>query len=136
MKGLIVSESEQTKYDDITDQRYFPRWEVKNRALFQVENQKDTFEAQTVDLSCAGVCLQTAEPVQINQKLKLIIYLSPSKFINVDGTIAWIHHRDGHLDAGVHFKSTHYKTQDTILQYAFEVRHDQVIRHWFKGWKI
>lgn len=129
-----MDESNQTKPTDITDQRYFPRWEVKNRAIFQFEDQKDTFEAQTLDLSCAGVCLLTAEPVQLNQKLKIIIYLSPTKFINVDGAVSWIHHIDGHLEAGVHFENTNYKTQDTILQYAFEVRHDQVIRNWYKGW--
>ena len=129
-----MNQDSQYKSEESADQRYFPRWEVNNRVLFQLENQMDTFETQTVDLSCAGACLFISKSVKPNQKIKLVIYLSPAKFVNVNGHILWTKSVDGQLEAGVLFENIPPHTQDVILQHAFELRRDQVIRNWYKGW--
>ena len=125
----------QKKFDDLSDQRYFPRWEVENRVLYQLEDQMDTLEAQTIDLSCAGACLTVPKTIRPQQTIKLVIYLSPNKFINVNGKIIWTKSVGGEQQIGIQFENISLKNQDIILQHAFEVRHDQVTRNWFKGWE-
>ena len=129
-----MNQDSKYKSREPADQRYFPRWQVKNRVLYQLENQLETFETQTLDLSCAGACLNLPKSIDPNKKIKLVIYLSSTKFINVNGEIKWANSSKGQPQAGVHFENTSLKTQDAILQHAFEIRPDQVIHHWYGGW--
>ena len=97
--------------DEITDKRYFPRWEVYNRVLYQFEDQLDTFECQTKDLSCAGACILSRQNIPPPQKVKLIVYLSASKFVSLEGKVIWSHALDGQFELGVLFEDVSSKNQ-------------------------
>lgn len=121
--------------DELSDKRYFPRWEVQNRATYNLEDDLDLFEARTKDLSCAGACIISVKNNSINQKIKLTIYLSPAHAVTVEGKIVWSVPLDGAFELGVDFENVNLQTQDIILQHAFEIRHSAVVQNWYKGWR-
>jgi c-di-GMP-binding flagellar brake protein YcgR len=118
------------------DKRYLPRWQVKNRIVFRLDGQTIFHQAQSRDLSAAGVSLVSAFPLNLQQKLKLRIYLlEEDKSIEVEGRPVWVRETvEGYL-AGVHFCDTTAEIQNQILQYAFEIKKSDVVNHWFEGWE-
>jgi hypothetical protein len=121
--------------DQLSDKRYFPRWEVQNRVIYHLEENPDNYEARTKDLSCAGACLISRKNNPLNQKVKLTIYLSASRAVSVEGKIVWSQPLDGAFELGVDFENVNLKSQDIILQHAFEFKHADVVKNWFKGWR-
>ena len=117
------------------ERRYLPRWEVNNRVLCRTDADLDLpHECRSVDLSCSGVGLVARDKIEPQQKVKLTIYLTESKAIEVEGRVVW--HKlslYGHL-AGVIFENAPSDIQDTILRYAFEFKKRDVINHWYEGW--
>ncbi len=117
-----------------SDKRYFPRWQVKNRIVYRLEGDTHVHEARSRDLSCTGLCFLSQFPLSKEQKLKLRIYLFDDKSIEVEGHPVWVEETaEGHL-VGLHFSDLKPKIQDTILQFAFEIKKDDVVKHWFEGW--
>ena len=112
-----------------TDQRYLPRWEVRNRVTCHLEKHNKIFDAETKDLSCSGVCILTSEPVRLSQRLKLTIYLSKYKSVTVMGTVVWIKPMQGNKLIGVHFYNTTEDAHETILEHAFELNRDELVKH-------
>ena len=127
------SKQEQNGVDE-SDQRYLPRWEVKNRLLFQSEDYTNPQEGQTRDMSCSGVSFSTNLNLNAHQKIKLTIYLSPHTAVKVSGQVIWIKSLAGENQVGVSFFNTSQKTQDLILEHAFELKHKSVVGHWYNGW--
>ena len=53
------------------DSRYFPRWEVDDHVSYHLEGEKESYEGQTKDISCAGACIIGDQHVAPNQKIKI-----------------------------------------------------------------
>jgi len=85
-------------------------------------------------LSCAGVCLATSKPIVPEQKIKLTIYLSPDKFVSLQGNVAWVKAGGPQNEIGITFYNTSVKNQDLILQHAFELDRERLKDLWFSGW--
>jgi len=117
------------------EQRYIPRWEVHNRIFYQLMDDSERREASSRDLSCAGICLQTDQEVAVNQKVKLKVYLSENKSIDLQGHILWTQQTPRGYLAGIAFEDIKPENQDVILDYAFEINRDDLVDHWFKGWQ-
>ena len=116
------------------EKRYFPRWQVKNRIVYRFDGDASTHEARSRDLSCAGVSLVSPYPVASNQKLKLRIYLFEDDSVEVEGNPVWVEEtKEGHL-LGITFTNTSSEIQEKILKYAFEIKKEDVVNHWFEGW--
>ena len=116
------------------DKRYIPRWEVDNRILLQAEDDDNVKECRSRDISCVGICLFTPQEISVNQKVRLTVYLSEATQIQVIGTILWTKKTaDGNL-VGIIFEDTKPETQDLILDYAFEIKREDLVKHWFQGW--
>ncbi len=120
--------------DSGSDNRYLPRWEVQNRILYKFNDESKVRECQSKDISCAGACLLTPERLPKNKKIKLTIYLNDDKYIEVQGHIAWTKVQGNEHLVGISFYNTNEKDQELILKYAFEIKKEDVIKHWFKGW--
>jgi len=121
--------------DSGADQRYFPRWQVRNRILYRFDGETNYIEARSCDLSCAGVSLVSPQSVKTFQRLKLRIYLFEDDHIEVEGHPVWSRETaEGHL-TGITFLNTSSHIQEKILQYAFEIKKDDVVNRWFEGWK-
>lgn len=116
------------------DRRYLPRWEVSNKALYRFSSGTATHECQSRDVHFAGACICTKEYIPLNQKLKLTIYLTNETSIEVDGTVLWQKPMGQQYLIGVNFYDVSRKVQETILKYAFEIKKEDLIRHWFRGW--
>ena len=117
-----------------SDKRYFPRWQVKNRIVYRLEGETHVHEARSRDLSCTGTSFISHFPVSTKHKLKLRIYLFEDKSIEVEGQPVWVEETaEGHL-VGLNFTNLKPKIQDIILQFAFEIKKDDVVKHWFEGW--
>lgn len=116
------------------EKRYLPRWDVNNRVLCRLQDQVDASECRSMDLSCAGACLVTRQPLPKNQKIKLTIYLTEAKPVEVEGHIVWSRVSGYGNLLGVNFDNTTLEIQETILQYAFEFKKKDLLDHWFEGW--
>lgn len=117
------------------DKRYFPRWQVKNRIAYRIQGDTHIHEARSRDLSCTGMCFISRFPITTEQKLKLRVYLLDDKSVEVEGQPVWVQEiGEGHV-VGVNFINTNAQVQDTLLQYAFEIKKDDMVKHWFEGWE-
>ena len=116
------------------DKRYIPRWEVNNRILYQV-NDSEALECLSKDISCTGACLLVNKELSLQEKLRLKIYLEEGASVSVNGRVAWCKRvkHDQYL-IGISFDGPTPEAQETILNYAFEIRRKDVVNHWFKGW--
>ena len=118
------------------DKRYLPRWQVSNRVLFQLENDKQTHETTSHDISCTGACFASAKPIPVNKKIKIKIYLSSETVVAVEGQTVWSRLEDNQNLVGVIFSNTSQKAQELILKHAFEIKKEDMIKYWFQGWNI
>ena len=141
-KEVVVSEksekpgkSQRIPSSRSSDHRYLPRWQVNNRIFYRLEKHTKAHECQSKDLSCMGACLATKESLDPNQKVQLTIYLTEDQPIEVNGHIVWNAKTSGENLAGVIFDNLSLKSQDMILKYAFEIKKEDLINHWFKGWE-
>ena len=116
------------------ERRYFPRWEVDSKALYRCETDLHGYECHTVDLNSVGACIYTKQSLQVDQKVKLTIYLANDISIHVRGKVLWVKPEATYYLVGVQFQETSRDVQNLILSHAFEFRHDDVVNYWFKGW--
>ena len=130
----ITTSSTTIQETSFADKRYFPRWEVKNRVLFQKENDLEVQEGYTKDLSCAGTCLYTDQQLALHQKLKLVVYLSEEISLSLQGIIVWIKTEASVYKIGVIFYNTPLEAHDTMLQFAFSLNKEKFLNHIFQGW--
>ena len=119
---------------NLADKRYFPRWEVQNRVLYQAGRSSSFREAVTRDLSCAGACLCTQEAVGPEQKIKLTVFLSEETKVELLGKVVWIQFQEDKNLIGVNFFNTEKEAQDLILEHAFSLNRKKLIDHWYQGW--
>ena len=142
MSGDKAMNSDNTKKKGINmvpkssekDNRYLPRWEVQNRILYRLEDGQDIHEGCSKDISCSGACVFVPEIVLADQKIKLKIYLSDEDFVEVDGKILWNKFTEEGNLVGINFCNTAPDVQDLIFQHAFEIKKEEIIQHFFKGW--
>lgn len=117
------------------DHRYLPRWKVRNRVKFSLKDgNPEIEECETLDLSCSGLCLVSSRLLIPGQILHMKIYLDAKKTIEVDGHVVWNRIAHEGRYAGINFNSASQETQDEILNYAFESKPDELVKHWFSGW--
>ena len=131
----MTAQHSKSSHEDGPDQRYLPRWEVKNRVICRVDKEKKPIECASRDISCCGACISCDEKFDVKQKVKLTIYLSEKTSVQVEGEIVWNKPAEGENLVGVMFANTSEQAQELILQHAFEVKKQEVINHWYKGWK-
>ena len=123
-----------------SDKRYFPRWEIDKRIVYQLSHNPAEKEAQAVDMSCSGIRLLSEEPLLPTQKIKLNVFLSKVRVVTVTGRVVWIKHiakynkHSKYNEAGIVFDDIDQKTQELILEHAFTLKKNDLVDHWFKGW--
>ena len=116
------------------EKRYFPRWEVNNRISYRLGPDQRDHECRSRDLNCCGACLLTNQPLFPDQKLRMTVYLAEDVAVHVEGKVLWSKSDDDQFLVGVNFLETSKRIQDIILDYAFEIKKEDLIKHWFKGW--
>ncbi len=116
------------------DSRYFPRWEVDEQVFCQFEGEAEAREGKTRDISCTGACIIGDWQISPHQKIKLTIQLSKKLKISLSAHILWVKAKNNLQEMGVTFYDTPDNVQDSILQHAFELDKEKVIKQWFKGW--
>lgn len=116
------------------DKRYIPRWEVDNRILYSLNRERKERECRSKDLSCVGACIHTRENIPEDQKLKLKVFLSENTCFDVEARILWKKSTQDGYALGVAFDNITPEVQELILTYAFEVKRDDLVKHWFDGW--
>lgn len=119
----------------LPDKRYLPRWEVKNRISYQLHEDHQMQDCMSRDLSSVGICLETREFLPINKKVKLVVYLSETTSFPAEGHVVWSQATANGNISGILFDGITNQEQELILQHAFEVKHEDLVKHWFSGWK-
>lgn len=117
-----------------SDLRYFPRWEVDDDVLCQLEGESEVREGKAKDISCAGACIIGDWRSTPDQKVQLTIQLSKKVKVELNARILWVRANNDQREMGVTFYNTPDKIQDSILQHAFELDKEKVLKQWFKGW--
>jgi len=115
--------------------RYFPRWKVDERVVYHLDGESEPREGATRDISCAGACIVGEGPIEPHQKVKITVELAERTKIKLNGYILWARNKDGQLHMGVTFYDTPDEVQDLILQHAFELDKEKVLKQWYKGWE-
>jgi hypothetical protein len=126
---------EQVQKQDPSERRYIPRWQVSNKVLYKKNKDHVYKECQSKDISCCGTCLFTDEELLPNQQLTLEIHLADDLAFCVDGRALWNSAVGEKFLTGVTFFNVTPKTQELILEYAFNFDKKSVVKHWFKGWE-
>ena len=118
------------------EMRYMPRWKVKNRVKYVLKDGSFSGieECETMDLSCSGACLRLPRSLIPGQDVKLEIFLEDGNAVEVEGRVIWNRIKEGERHAGVMFEAMSSEIQDMILNHAFEVSPDELVKHWFSGW--
>jgi len=118
-----------------SDSRYFPRWEVDDHVLCQLEGESEALEGRAKDLSCAGACIIGDWQITPSQKVKITIQLSKKTKVELNARILWVRTNSDQREMGVTFYNTSDEVQDSILQHAFELNKEKVLKQWYKGWE-
>ncbi|VAX36448.1 hypothetical protein MNBD_UNCLBAC01-487 [hydrothermal vent metagenome] len=119
------------------DQRYFPRWEVESKVVYRLENDVQSHEGLTKDLSSTGARITTETNLLPQQKIQLTVHLSDAIIISLNGYIIWVKGAKASYGAnqmGIGFTNMSTHIQEVILQHAFELDRERLKKHWFKGW--
>ena len=116
------------------DKRYLPRWQVNNRVVCILQEEHRSYEGVSRDLNCMGICITTCADFTMNQKIKLRIYLSDDIAVKVEGHVVWAHTSPDDRLLGITFENISREAQDLLLQYAYEIKKNDIIKHWFTGW--
>lgn len=117
------------------DMRYFPRWDVNNPVLYQLDGENEPFEGHTRDISCAGACITGIGNVVPHQKVKMIVELAEGVKIRLNGHILWVRIENNRPQMGVTFYNTPDDVQNLILQHAFELDREKFVKQLYKGWE-
>ena len=114
-----------TSFNDLPlyEQRYMPRWEVATQSYYKIEGSDEIIKTQTKNLSFTGVSLYAVADIPLNKKLDLKIHLSPEKNFEAKGRVIWKCSLQDVCYIGVVFENLPEKTQELILEYAFEIVH-------------
>lgn len=123
-----------TNSSNDSDKRYFPRWEVNNRVVYHLEGEKNPHAGQTKDLSCAGACIVGETHIAPQQKMKISIQLAEGVKVTLNARVLWMKTENNQTHMGIAFYNTPDEVQNLILQHAFELDKDKVLKYWFKGW--
>ena len=120
-------------YSDPDERRYLPRWEARNRVLYQLPNSSRINESITRDINATGASIVSHQPLEPKQTVKLTIYLSPDVTITVQGHITWSKtiKKDENL-LGVEFENVDQRVQEKILEHAFELDDKSLLRSWYQ----
>ncbi len=100
------------------EQRYFPRWEIDSPASYRHNDM--IFETHVKDLTLSGACVYVDEELHPGEEIDLQIALVPGHQFQAHGTVLWKQSSDKHMYAGVAFEKIPQKTQNLILEHAFE----------------
>ncbi len=117
-----------------SDKRYFPRWEVEEPVFYRLDGEGESFKGTTKDISLRGACIIGGWNIEPQQKVEMTIQLSKKKAVKLNAHILWVRFKNGQPQMGVTFYNTPDHVTDSILQHAFELDKDKVLKHWFKGW--
>jgi len=99
-----------------------------------LEGEAEALEGKTKDISCAGARIIGNWQISPRQKIKITIQLSKTAKISLNAHILWVKTNNDQQEMGVTFYNTPDEVQDSILQHAFELNKEKVIKQWFKGW--
>jgi hypothetical protein len=141
LNGLKRRENSMSAYDqdyksiEDNDMRYFPRWEVKDQVLYNLDGQTESYEGETKDISCAGACITGTGNVSPHQKIKVVVELAEGVKIKLNAHILWVRIKNNQPQMGVTFYNTPDDVQSLILQHAFEVDRDKFVKQLYKGWE-
>ena len=115
-----------------TDKRYLPRWQVNNRVVLTLAGE--SHEGVSRDLNSTGASIKTQANLATKQKVKLKLYLSEETIVKIEGQIVWNHPEEKGYLLGINFENLNREAQDILLQYAYEIKKDDIVKHWFTGW--
>ncbi len=117
-----------------SDRRYLPRWEASNKISYRKENDIVYRDCLSKDINCTGACLRASEELPVHQNLKLTIQLAENiDPIQVQGRVVWQQGHDADYCVGIQFDRVSDKASELIFRYAFEFKHDDMMKNWFKG---
>ena len=132
--NLINSRTTSDQDSPKADKRYLPRWQVNNRVSCTLLGERHSHAGVSRDLNCMGMSFISETRFLPNQKVKLKIHLSEDTVVKVEGYIVWTRSAGDGFASGILFENLSLEAQDLLLQYAYEIKKDDVVDHWFTGW--
>ena len=119
---------------DQNDKRYFPRWETSSQVMLQLTSTPKTYQATTKDINCSGACLFSPEELPLNSEVQVTVKLTPQKKAMFKGKVVWNKKAGSEYQAGVNFYNVNDADANALLDFAYEFKREDLVKHWFKGW--
>ncbi len=119
------------------ERRRFPRWSVCDKVFYKKQGCGEECECLSKDISYSGMCFSLPEAVTPNTELDLRMQLcSDSAPIQAKGTVRWVspskNVQENLFLAGVKFNLLKDIDKDTIFNYAFQFRKQEIINRWWQ----
>ncbi len=124
---------ERRRKDGAHERRAVPRWPISNRVLCQLGGEDVPYECRSVNLSPCGVCLRSRRPFPQGRLVKLAIFLNDYLPVEVEGSVLWNGVEGDDQLTGISFQAD-VALQGRIMDYAYERRKNDLVKHWFDGW--
>ena len=117
-----------------SEKRYLPRWDAKKRVVCRQQDEAQSCEVFTKNISASGACLVSREELPLKKRFVLAIYLSEHATpIHAYGPVVWQFNKGNEIFAGIRFDWIDSEAQSTIFNYAFEYKRKDLVKQWFKG---
>jgi c-di-GMP-binding flagellar brake protein YcgR len=117
-----------------TEKRHCPRWAVVSRIFYQLNGDTTIHESQSVNISATGICFTTPELLSENTRIKMNIFISGERVLPVGGQVIWSKSENGRHQAAIRFSDISSRSQEMILEHAFEMKKEDMVNYWFQGW--
>jgi len=105
------------------DKRRYLRYDLLDYAMAFPENDAVGIRSVIADVGLGGLALRTHEPLEVGEKLRLVVGRGSGHSITIKGVIRHVHvNEESRLYAiGVQFQPESHDERVTIAQYVHEI---------------
>ena len=113
----------------IYDRRFFPRWELDQKAYYRLKNHNVIYRTQVKNLTLNGACLYLDCGIHPLQRVAIKIYLPDQESFETEGTLIWKRTLpEGLCYGGIFFDRLTAASQSLIMKHAF-IPNETVLRN-------
>lgn len=115
------------------DQRQIPRWQVNQRARFNLSQSMDWCDCQLDDISLKGLRITLPQSFNLREPIGMSLLLEDGFALRVEGIPCWSKPSDGQNSYGISFTRIFDEDKERIFQFIQKHCADQFKQHWWGG---
>jgi hypothetical protein len=122
----------------VQDRRDLGRWSIRGKVCYHRSGDHKECECVSEDISTRGIRLATAEELIPDTLLEMRINLTEGMYpVYAKGKVIWqvldSDSEDRHFNTGIAFDTIGDLDRETIYNYAYQNKRDEVMNRWWQG---